>query len=47
MGKPLPQKFAKMLPGALDVMNIHDVYDRICMPAPPSGCVACRHELLK
>jgi hypothetical protein len=31
-----------MSPGALDVMNIHDVYARICMPAPPSGRVACR-----
>jgi hypothetical protein len=46
IGKPLPpkicEKWAKMSPGALDVMNIHDVYARICMPAPPSGRVACR-----
>jgi hypothetical protein len=25
-----------MSPGTLDVMNIHDVYARICMPVPPS-----------
>jgi hypothetical protein len=33
---------AKMSPGALDVMNIHDVYAMIYMPAPPSGRAACR-----
>jgi hypothetical protein len=46
IGKPLPQKicekWAKMSPSALDVMNIHDVYARICMPATPSDRVACR-----
>jgi hypothetical protein len=46
IGKPLPpkvcEKLAKMLPGALDVMNIHDVYAQIGIPAPPSGRVACR-----
>jgi hypothetical protein len=44
--KPLPpkiyEKWAKMSPGALDVMNIHEVYAWICMPAPPSGRLACR-----
>jgi hypothetical protein len=41
IGKPIApkifEKWAKMSPGALYVMNIHDVYARIGMPAPPSG----------
>jgi hypothetical protein len=50
IGIPFPQKicekWAKMSPGALDVMNIYDVYARICMPAPPSGRVACRSTVV-